>query len=86
MSSGQKKTIAIDFDGVIHSYSLGWQNGSIYDLPVFGSQTSIKKLRNKGYRIVIFTAREELENVEEWLQNNHIEFHIYFLNTLPHKT
>lgn len=29
-----KKTIVFDFDGVIHRYSKGWQNGSIYDKPV----------------------------------------------------
>ena len=27
-------TIAVDFDGVIHAYSKGWGDGSIYDEPV----------------------------------------------------
>lgn len=65
-----KKTIAIDFDGVIHRYSKGWlkDGPSIYDPPVDGAFQAIEKLRNKGYEIVIFTARPESQHIEilEW--------------------
>ena len=43
------KTIVFDFDGVIHKYSKGWQDGSIYDEPTPGVSAVIEKLHNKGY-------------------------------------
>lgn len=33
-----KKTICVDFDGVIHKYSKGWQGDVIYDEPVEGAK------------------------------------------------
>lgn len=63
----QKRTIAIDFDGVIHAYSEGFRDGSVYDDPVPGAIAAIKKLERKGYRVVVFTARDDLNAVEDWL-------------------
>jgi len=50
-------TIAIDFDGVIHSYSRGWQGGEIYDPPVEGTHEALTELRAKGWKIYIFSTR-----------------------------
>jgi len=50
-------TIAIDFDGVIHSYSRGWQGGKIYDPPVEGTREALTELRAKGWKIYIFSTR-----------------------------
>ena len=61
------KVIAVDFDGVIHEYSHGWQKGAIYDPPIKGSLRALKKLMDKGYDIVVFTARENLDDVRAWL-------------------
>lgn len=61
------KTIAIDFDGVIHGYSRGWVDGSIYDPPVAGAFDAIRMFRRLGYPCFVFTARLYLTAVWEWL-------------------
>jgi hypothetical protein len=48
--------LSIDFDGVIHSYHLGYHDGTIYGYPLPGSLDAVKEL-SKKYRIVIFTAK-----------------------------
>lgn len=50
-------TIAIDFDGVIHRYSKGWHDGSIYDEPMPGAIEGIRRLQER-YAVVVFTSRE----------------------------
>lgn len=37
-------TIAFDFDGVIHKYRKGWQDGSVYDSLNFNILCMIKEL------------------------------------------
>lgn len=64
------KTIAIDFDGVIHAYSKGWHDGSIYDEPVTGIFDFIQKLFDNGYSVYIFSTRKPAQ-IKKWLQ-----FHI----------
>ncbi len=51
-----KPNICVDFDGVIHRYSRGWQGGMIYDDPMPGALESLKSLSTK-YNVVIFTTR-----------------------------
>lgn len=63
-----KKTVAIDFDGVIHKYSKGWQNGTIYDGPVKGVHEALMTLM-KDYAVYIFTTRNALD-VVNWMNIN----------------
>lgn len=60
------KTIAIDFDGVIHKYSKGWQDGTIYDEPVDNVFETIQDLMGKGYSVFIFSTRSP-KQIKDWL-------------------
>ncbi len=53
----------MDFDGVIHKYSKGWLDGSIYDEPMEGAKEQLAKIVKKGFRVVIMTTRlNHIEN------------------------
>lgn len=69
-----KKSIAIDFDGVIHWYRDGWKDGEIYDEPFPQAIKSIKKLM-EDYDVFIFTARDT-KQVSEWMEKNGFNCHI----------
>lgn len=58
-------TIAVDFDGVIHAYSKGWQDGSIYDLPLPGAVRTLDLLMEKN-SVFIHTSRNPRQ-VAEWI-------------------
>jgi hypothetical protein len=59
-------TIAVDFDGVIHAYSKGWSDGSIYDPPLPGAIDGLRALMRR-YAVVVFTTRSPVP-VARWLQ------------------
>lgn len=71
-----KKTIVFDFDGVIHRYSKGWSDGSIYDIPTPGIREVIDTLR-KDYKVVVVSTRckteEGIVEVRKWLFRNQIQ-------------
>jgi histidinol phosphatase-like enzyme len=53
----EHKTLLFDFDGTIHAYRKGWQDGSIYDEPTPDVVETMRMLTKKGFEIIIFTAR-----------------------------
>lgn len=68
-----KQTVVFDFDGVIHKYSKGWQDGSIYDVPNKGIKETINKLRQNNYEVVVVSTRCNTEEgrmaILTWLVN-----------------
>lgn len=82
----ESNTIAIDFDGVIHSFELGYHDGTIYGTPLPGSIDNIKRL-SKNFKLVIYTAKAKhdrplingktgIELVWEWLGKHKIDSYI----------
>lgn len=74
----KRKTLAIDFDGVLHNAHSGWGDGTCYGDPLEGSINAIKELA-KTYDIIIFTAKAKsdrplvmgktgIELVQDWLE------------------
>lgn len=67
------KTIAVDFDGVLHPYTKGWI-GSVPDNepPIMGAAQFLTDLREQGYEVVVFSTRADhpdgLNGILEWLE------------------
>lgn len=66
-----KPALAVAFDGVIHRYSDGWKDGSIYDLPVPGVKEALSKL-SESYRIVIYSTRNYARQIGGELQPSQV--------------
>lgn len=70
------KTIAIDFDGVIHKYSEGWKDGSIYDEPFDNVFEIISDLMQHNY-VFIFSSRSPRQ-IRNWINSYLLIHDIYF--------
>jgi phosphoglycolate phosphatase-like HAD superfamily hydrolase len=49
--------VLVDFDGVIHRYSRGWADGTVYDPPMDGAREALDAIEADGYEVVIFSTR-----------------------------
>ena len=72
-----RRPICIDFDGVIHTYRKGFQDGTIYDKPNPGTRAALTKLKKKYY-IYVFSYRTGHEAgkraVEKYLKKYKIPY------------
>ncbi len=78
VSNNVRKTIVFDFDGVIHSYSSGWQGVTVIpDAPIEETVETIKRLRKEDYEIVVVSTRcanlEGMLAVRQYLKHHKIE-------------
>lgn len=64
-----KPTIAIDVDGVIADYSKGWQGPLIIGEPLPGAKEFLERLRDAGWKIIIFTTRGK-EQMEKYCEEH----------------
>lgn len=73
MESDIARVLCVDFDGVIHAYSKGWLDGSIYDPPMEGAIEAMMELQSRGYWLIVFTTRADLDAVDKWLEVRWLE-------------
>jgi len=74
------KSIGVDFNGVIHGYSKGWHDGTIYDDPMPGAFKALSTLLD-SFTVFVFTARD-LEPVAQWLTEQG-QFEVYVDRPYP---
>lgn len=90
------KRILLDFDGVVHLYSKGWHDGTIYDFPILGVQGALQKFIDNGYEVVIYSTRcsdrthdgkfqpSQLNEVREYLEKWHVPYTSIFAGEKPY--
>lgn len=72
-----KPTVVFDFDGVIHSYTSGWQGVNVIpDPPINGIANTIADIRRMN-EVVVVSIRcvvpKGKQAVEDYLKKHHIE-------------
>jgi hypothetical protein len=88
----QLKNLAIDFDGVVHTFDKGWHDGTCYGEPLAGSLEAIKEL-SKEWNIIIFSAKVRPDRplvggktghelVEEWLVKHDV---MQYIDEITHE-
>lgn len=72
----KKKTIAIDFDGVIHAYSKGYRGAdNIYDKPLDGTEQALQQLKDDGFTLKILSSRPK-KFIKPWLEKYNLDKYI----------
>lgn len=59
------RTVGVDFDGVIHAYSKGWHDGTIYDDLKPGALDGLRAMQ-RDYAVFVHTSRLDVA-VAGWL-------------------
>lgn len=75
------QTVAVDFDGVLHSYERGWADGTIYGDWMPGAVTALTQLMQQ-YAVIIHTTRSARQ-VARWIEQ-HSGYGFECTTRLPH--
>ena len=72
-----KRTLLLDFDGVLHSYTSGWKGATVVsDPPVPGALEFLSKAV-KGFDVCIYSSRSHqwggIRAMKDWLVKSYIE-------------
>ncbi|MDR1232158.1 MAG: hypothetical protein LBK61_12265 [Spirochaetaceae bacterium] len=65
----RKKTVAVDFDGVINSYKSGWKGPTETDEPVVGAAHALRELFELGHKIIVFSTRANTPEGEKTIRD-----------------
>lgn len=60
------QTVAVDFDGVLHSYEKGWHDGTIYGDWIPGAVVALTQLTQQ-FAVFVHTTRNARE-VARWIE------------------
>ena len=75
------RTVAVDFDGVLHPYTRGWV-GSVPDdeAPMQGAHELLAALVDTGFTVVVFSTRadhgEGHDGITAWLERHQLAAYI----------
>ena len=78
--SRNKPIICVDFDGVIHSYDKGWQDGRIYGEVIEGFFDWAEKAKN-DFKLVVYSSRSKDKELSEAMENWVYEKYTEWLKT-----
>jgi phosphoglycolate phosphatase-like HAD superfamily hydrolase len=80
----KEATIAVDFDGVIHRYSKGFQGlDNAYDPPTKGTRAALTELKNLGYRLIIVSSRPT-NIIKKWLKQEEMSHFFDEVSNVKH--
>lgn len=71
MRASTARTVSVDFDGVLHSFTSGWTGYTPEEGPEPGALAFIYSLIDAGYEPVVVSARADcdlgVEEIQSWL-------------------
>ncbi len=67
------KYVCVDLDGTIAHYK-GWEGEKVFGEPIRGVQAALGKVRQAGWKIIIYTTRGNQKLVGDYLKSHAIPF------------